>query len=95
MKIDHKSFEILDIFGHKIVKMFRSNVMDIYLLARVFRTFSNNYNSKYILIYTGNNHSKVYRDVLKLLKFKLVNEVYNDNQCLDISRFNWPFFGKP
>lgn len=67
------------------------NLMDAYLIGRVFRNFKNYY-SKYIIIYTGDYHARKYRKILKILNFELINETRNENQCLDITKFKLPFF---
>ena len=79
-----------------------SNIMDIYLFARMFRTFRNIKNRysespKYIIIYAGDYHCSVYRELLDELGFeKKYTErsvVKNNNfQCINIENFKQPFF---
>ncbi len=67
------------------LSLYIMTVMDFYLIARSFR-FSNN-----VIIYVGDAHANVYRELLDFLGFEEINIVRNQSQCLDISEFR-PFF---
>ena len=99
------NFDIFD-FISDFVKELRSVntlVMDSYLLARLFKKFTQkdkeySEDSKYIIIYAGGTHSGHYEEFLKdYLNFKIIQESTSDKeginyQCLDISKFDQPFF---
>ena len=74
-------------------------VMDMYLVARMFRTFKNvkYQNSKepqYIIIYVGNFHANIYRDILFDLEFKTkFKSISKPNEfCVDTSKLKLPLF---
>ena len=68
--------------------------MDTYLLARLFRTFSDSSKTKHIIVYTGNFHSENYRKFLDELGFVRIAEKYNEENslCLSLTNFEQPFF---
>lgn len=74
-----------------------SKLMDIYLMARVFRTFRNGSDPKSIIIYVGNNHAETYRQILTAFGFQEINKAQSransrDVQCVDLQTFKQPFF---
>ncbi|CAH6418340.1 Hypothetical protein POVN_LOCUS116 [uncultured virus] len=73
--------------------------MDVYLLARMFRTFRQVKNKpsgppKNILVYVGNYHAENYRRFLKTLNFDRQFEAAETRviQCVDISTLALPLF---
>jgi hypothetical protein len=74
--------------------------MDMYLMARVFRTFDNknkyeNSNSpQNIIIYVGNKHAENYRKILNKLDFKRIfkTDAKYGEFCIDISKLEQPLF---
>lgn len=79
---------------------FVAELMDLYLLARLFRSYSvTKYRysdeSKNVIIYAGSHHCIRYRIFLSQLGF--VERAYiqskDDNQCLDIAMLPQPLFG--
>lgn len=70
------------------------SIMDSYLLGRLFRSYSKGPDSKYVIIFVGEEHAKIYRSILPNLGFKVVNETINNpvSNCVDISKFKQPFF---
>lgn len=86
----------------KLLSNSASQIMDLYVMARMFRKFKKpaiSETPENIIIYVGNTHAAYYRFFLKNLEFDLVNvTVTGDNksadsfQCLDIRGFNYPFF---
>ena len=97
----YKPFNIYNIKYHNLIKdnskeliIFYNNFqswanifMDIYLLALLL-------NEKYenCVIYTGNNHSKLYRKVLEKLGFNTVSYKTSNRQCIKLEDFKQPFF---
>lgn len=67
------------------LSLYIMTIMDFYLISRSFR-YSNN-----VIIYAGESHAEVYRDLLKFLGFDQINITKNCSQCLDVSVFE-PFF---
>jgi hypothetical protein len=79
-------------------------LFDLYLMARVFRTFTliqgqYSLSPKNIIIYSGNSHANNQRELFKLLGFEVlfhkedkINEDEISNQCLDVSELKQPLF---
>ena len=69
------------------INLFYDDIMDIYLLSRIFRSFDINKESSYkssnIIIYTGNYHIQKYLEILKKLDFQ---EKYNFNSSNDLGK---------
>ncbi len=66
------------------------NIMDIYVLARIFRKFSDGTEPKNIIIYAGQLHANNYKKFLLDHSFKISN--IHDREglgvsCIDISKF--------
>ena len=81
--------------------------MDIYTLSRIFKRFKVGKDSYMpeqphnIIIYTGDAHSRSYREFFEYLNFTKVKEIRGErqvvkdwNQCLDMKDFPQPFFNK-
>lgn len=73
--------------------------MDVYLMARVFRTFDKkeyqySESPKNIIIYVGYKHSENYREILHKLKFKELfkTKAKYGEFCIDISKLKQPLF---
>lgn len=77
---------------------FSINIMDLYLVSRLLRTYSDGTKANYAMIYAGDLHSENYRQILSLLGYNELINVRSDNydtgtqQCLDIRNFEQPFF---
>lgn len=75
--------------------MSREFAMDIYLLARLFRTFKDGSYVQHAIIYTGGFHNNIYRQFFKMVGFQ---QVYNKEtefgnvQCLNIRDLPYPIF---
>ena len=91
------------------VLVLNANVMDAYMLARIFKFFRTTANGplsqpnkpRNILIYSGVGHSERYAFVLGLLGFKTLSS-YNPpiktrkhENCLDMSELSPPFLSTP
>lgn len=80
---------------HKSLLFFEMLFMDLYLMARLFRSFSKTAPGNKNIIYAGERHVQSYRRVLEKLGFKLVLQRFavdeTNFQCLDISGIE-PFF---
>ena len=87
-------FKIKVVNLHLKLIEFEAKLMDLYLLARIFRQFSDGTECNNIIIYTGRVHTKLYNEFFALLGFKLVNSSFSDYQCLNISSFKQPFFSE-
>ncbi len=81
----------------KLLQEFQINIMDAYLLARVFRNFekkddeySNSPNR--IIIYVGEDHAENYDTFLNLLGFETIFRKFDESQCLNISDVPQPLF---
>ncbi len=75
-------------------------IMDFYLMSRVFRSFEQkrgkySEDPKYVIIYAGDHHSRNYRETLDKLGFVRGSEAFSKTQCLDITKFQQPFFSSP
>jgi hypothetical protein len=82
-----------------LTKIFLSNMIDIYLMSRIFKTFNTKKNinqpptSHNIIIYAGWEHSRRYSDFLKSLGFEqLATAKEHSTRCLDMTDFPQPFF---
>jgi len=93
------SLQILNVITEFVLHM-----MDVYLLARIFKTFKNSgrnqpdgvYNA---VIYTGNEHADNYRLFLESLDFITVNSIDSSEKdkivrCLNMKNIQQPFFSK-
>ena len=97
IKISDYRSEIFDI----ITKIFL-DIMDLYLMSRVFRTFYDDdgneiYNASNIIIYAGDLHVKKYITWLKQLGFEEKYNVSNSTNleksaCLKVTNFNIDYF---
>ena len=73
-------------------------LLDIYLTSRIFRAFKDAESPKNIIVYVGDKHAGMLRKFLKLPMndFKEINstrsETINNTQCINISKFEQPFF---
>jgi hypothetical protein len=75
-------------------------LIDLYFLARLLRTFdaSKERNKMFpnrvnnAIVYAGNFHAKNISIVLTDLGFKVINYTYDEQQCIDVSKFEIPFF---
>jgi len=74
-------------------------LLDIYLTSRIFRAFKDAESPKNIIVYVGDKHANMLRKFLKLPMndFKLINatkstDLKKDMQCINISKFEQPFF---
>ena len=81
-------------------------IMDAYGMSRLFKKFKtenskrsiDNHNAMYSIFYVGNLHALNYREFLYNLGYKTLLLTDNSNfesidfQCLNISKFNQPFF---
>lgn len=72
-------------------------LMDVYTIARIFRSFYD-HNSKYIIIHVGDFHAINYREILKELKFSEIlcladNYPKVKDFCVDVKSLNLPHFG--
>lgn len=88
----HSAFISLE---NKLLTM-TSIIMDIYLLARMFRNFEDAPSPKKIVIFAGENHALDYRAFFQELGFKELNYAESekegvDYQCLELDKFI-PFF---
>lgn len=79
--------------------LFESIFMDVYLMARVFRTFDKkeyqySESPKNIIIYVGSKHAENYREILHKLRFKELfkKEAKYGEFCIDISKLKQPLF---
>jgi hypothetical protein len=72
--------------------------MDVYALARMFRSYSDNTKAHHVILYVGDNHAKNYRLLFKRLRAPSSTSTYSQDeenknfQCLDIQEFKQPFF---
>jgi hypothetical protein len=93
--------KIPDYYSKLIDSILRLGIplMDIYLIARMFRKFKNvkyqnSKEAKHIIIYVGNLHANNYREILRKLEFKTTfyGNSKSDEFCVNISRLNKPLF---
>ena len=101
--INYKS--VLQIFNDDIkikknvVSDIYLDIMDIYLLSRVFRSFdkdSHKYNASNIIIYTGNAHIRNYIKLMPDLKFEKIYDfnstISGKNACIKVDNFNMEYY---
>ena len=78
-----------------------TDIMDMYLMSRVFRSFYDEngneiYDSKNIIIYAGNQHIKNYIKMFEDLNFEekyhYTNSAKNKEACLKVDNFNIEYF---
>ena len=69
----------------------QSIILDLYLLARLFRSFQGN-PAQNVLIYVGDAHAEMMRGFFKDLGLKEIQKVRSEKSCIDISGFKKPFF---
>ena len=90
----------LDFLANLLVLQ-NSSVLDVYLLARIFKKFKlNGDNNKpetphNIIIYAGNAHAERCRSFFRFLGFEKVASATNvegQERCLEMSKFPQPFF---
>lgn len=97
-KVSQKYNNIMDnlyfIIGYILITV-EAYLMDIYVLARLFKKSMWN-NPKTVVIYTGLAHSNIYTEfLLDMMNFKIVAEAEAiDRRCLNISQFRQPLFRK-
>jgi hypothetical protein len=108
--------EYLVMFMEELPLLFVSinaRIMDAYALARMFKTFNTDLSDSEtgthrhhpteahnIIIYTGNNHSNIYREFFEITGFHLVAstgtikeiETESDEFCIDMTSIPQPFF---
>lgn len=92
---DEKAIDVLSLTYHDvIVRAFHSIivlfavVMDVFTLARLFRTFKDGTTVKNALIYTGNAHTlQYYKFLTQILGFSLLSESIDptDSNCIQLS----------
>jgi hypothetical protein len=83
-----------------VIDFTRSCIPDLYFLARLFRKFdtSKERNSAFpdsvnnAIVYAGNAHARNVSRILMDLGFRVINYTYNVGQCIDVSKFDIPFF---
>jgi len=87
----------IPIIGENVVRY--GMITDIYLLARMFKTFTNKKNINHpekpynIIVYTGDIHARTNRSFLKLLGFQEhYKATHKDLRCLDMANINQPLF---
>lgn len=105
---EQKIFEEYNKYHEKLVLLDETltnyNVcfMDVYLISRMFRKFSDSTHKKdiyseepkNIIIFVGDTHAENYRKFLKELKFKQIFYIKDDKNCLNISGLKLPLFSK-
>lgn len=67
------------------------HIMDLYLLARLFRSYKNAPDAKYVIIYVGENHAETYKIALSKLGFTISFHRKSPpkfNNCIDITGLN-------
>jgi hypothetical protein len=96
--------EIRQLKLSEYVFMYQVLLMDVYILARIFREFKGGESPTKVIVYTGNAHTDMYIKLLKSLGFevgfnaidKSFNEAGNKTSvagCVDISGLHRPLFG--
>lgn len=72
------------------------NIMDWYLIGRVFSTFKDGYMMKNIIIYAGRLHTNNYDKLFSYLGMNMNKSIKgNENlQCLDVSKISFPKIDK-
>lgn len=85
-KFNNNGLDILKNYGK--VFTIQSRLMDIYLLARMFRKFSDGSEPKNIIIYVGHAHAERYYNFLKEAGFKIGPSIYSETPCVNINYFN-------
>lgn len=81
--------------GLNITELF-AKFMDIYTLARIFKTSSTGEKAKYVIIYAGERHCQTYRHFLEKFDFIKISESMSQprDQCRSLYGFQQPFFSK-
>ena len=101
-EIDRNNTYVVELFEYLLVWLkFSNRFMDFYLMSRLFRNFKykqyeNVKSPENVIIYVGNDHANVYRNLLKQMTFKehfhFKENEYKNDYCIDISKLNYPLF---
>lgn len=95
---NHQTLVLIKFLTEKIF-IITSIVIDLYVIARIFKKFNNPDNQPdepyNIIIYSGNEHAKMQRRILGLLGFDQIEQSrkHKFNRCLDMTNFKQPLFG--
>lgn len=88
LQLDVKSLSAIEL-EHFVVKCekaiinFTSYLMDCYTLARMFRSFKHGEDPKYIIIYVGGNHARLYERFSNFIGMRLVAKNESDPKMLN------------
>lgn len=63
-----------------------SSTMDIYLLARLFRTYSDGSEAKYSIIFSGDYHNHIYNEFFTTIGFIPVRKVESNFRCIKLEK---------
>jgi len=66
--------------------------IDLYLIPRVFRTFTDGTSPSNIIMYVGDAHANFYRRLLETLHFDTLFTIKSEDQYLNVSNIQQPLF---